>query len=309
MASPDGTAAAGPPRPDAGTPGPRERGTAVRPATRGGRRARGAIAGTGFAGGAVGGLIGGGAGVLFVPALDRFTGMGRALVHGTSSLAQIGLCVAGAATYAVGGGALDMRVGIGMLVGATVGGLLGPRLLARTSDTVLRVLLIAILVLTAAKFAFDAFGPALFTHAVVPAGLSADPWFVVPATLLAGLLVGAWSAAMGLGGGLLAVPVMVLLFGVELHAAAGTSLLVFIPNSVVAGWVHVRQGTASARWGWLLGLTAAPGVVVGALLGLALATDVLGLVFGAVALLMAVREIIALARRRSPPPHVDAPTG
>jgi len=264
--------------------------------------ARWAIAGTGFAGGAVGGLIGGGAGVLFVPALDRFTGMGRAGVHGTSSLAQIGLCVAGAATYAVGGGALDLRVGTGMLVGATVGGLLGPRLLARTSDTVLRVLLIAILVLTAAKFALDAFGPALFTHAVVPARLSIDPWFVVPATLLAGLVVGAWSAAMGLGGGLLAVPVMVLLFGVDLHAAAGTSLLVFIPNSVVAGWVHVRQGTASARWGWLLGLTSAPGVVVGALLGLALATDVLGLVFGAVALLMAVREIVALMRRRSPPP-------
>jgi uncharacterized membrane protein YfcA len=279
----------------------------VRPATRDERRARWAIAGTGFTGGAVGGLIGGGAGVLFVPALDRFTGMGRARVHGTSSLAQIGLCVAGAATYAVGGGALDLRVGTGMLVGATVGGLLGPRLLARTSDTVLRVLLIAILVLTAAKFAFDAFGPALFTHAVVPAGLSADPWFVVPATLLAGLVVGAWSAAMGLGGGLLAVPVMVLLFGVELHAAAGTSLLVFIPNSVVAGWVHVRQGTASARWGWLLGLTSAPGVIVGALLGLALATDVLGLVFGAVALLMAVRETVALVRRRSPPPHVDAP--
>jgi len=62
--------------------------------------------------------------------------------------------------------------------------------------------------------------------------------------------------------------------------------------------VHARQGTASSRWGWLLGLTAAPGVVAGAVLGLALDTEVLGLVFGVFALLMAVREIVALARRR-----------
>ena len=260
----------------------------------------GRIAAIGVAGGVVGGLIGGGAGVLFVPALDRFTSMSRARVHGTSTVAQIGLCVAGAATYAIGGGALDLAVGTGMAVGATFGGALGPWLLARTRETVLRVLLVAILLLTAAKFGIDAFGPPLLTRAVVAPALLADPWFVVPTTLVVGLVVGAWSGAMGLGGGLLAVPAMVLLFGVELHVAAGTSLLMFIPNSVVGSVVHVRQGTASARWGWVLGLTSAPGVIVGALLGLALHTEVLGLVFGTFALIMAVREIVALARRRSP---------
>jgi len=258
---------------------------------------RGRIAAIGLLGGVVGGLIGGGSGVLFVPALDRFTAMPRARVHGTSTIANIGVCVAGAAAYAIGGGALDLRVGTGMLIGGTVGGLLGPWLLARASETVLRVLLIAILLLTAAKFSVDAVGSPLFTHAVVPAGLLADPWFVVPTTLVVGLLVGAWAGAMGLGGGLLAVPALVLLFGVELHVAAGTSLLMFIPNSLVGTVVHVRQGTASSRWGWLLGLTAAPGVVAGAVLGLALDAEVLGLVFAAFALLMAIREIVALARR------------
>jgi uncharacterized membrane protein YfcA len=273
----------------------------VGPVVRSEDGSRGVLASIGFAGGIVGGLIGGGAGVLYVPALDRFTGMTRARAHGTSTIAQIGLCVAGVVTYAVRGGALDLRVGTGMLVGATLGGLLGPWLLARARDAVLRVLLIAILLLTAAKFALDALGPVLFDHAVVPAAVLADPWFLVPATLLAGLVVGAWSGAMGLGGGLLAVPALVLLFGVELHVAAGTSLLIFIPNSVVGGWVHVRQGTASAWWGWLLGLTAVPGVIVGAVVGLALDTEILGLIFGAFALLMALREIVALVRRRSPP--------
>lgn len=256
------------------------------------------IAALGAVGGVVGGLIGGGAGVLYVPALDRFTSMSRARVHGTSTIAQIGLCVAGVAAYAVGGGAIDLHVGVPMMIGGTLGGFLGPWVLARTRETVLRVLLIAILVLTALKFGIDAFGPPLFTRALVPPGLLADPWFFLPTAVLVGVLIGAWSGAMGLGGGLLAVPAMVLLFGVELHVAAGTSLLMFIPNSVVGSWVHVRQGTASAGWGWLLGLASIPGVIAGALLGLALDTAVLGLVFGTFALLMAVREIVALARRR-----------
>lgn len=259
---------------------------------------RGLVAGVGLVGGVVGGLIGGGSGVLFVPALDRFTSMSRIRVHGTSTIANIGVCVAGAAAYAVAGGALDLRTGAGMTVGGIVGGVVGPRLLARASETLLRVLLIAILVLTAAKFVVDALGLPLLSHAVVPAGLLADPWFVIPATVVVGTVIGAWAGAMGLGGGLLAVPALVLLFGVELHVAAGTSLLMFIPNSIVGTVVHLRQGTASARWGWLLNLTAAPGVVAGALLGLALDAVVLGVVFATFALAMAVREIVQLARGR-----------
>jgi uncharacterized membrane protein YfcA len=131
----------------------------------------------------------------------------------------------------------------------------------------------------------------------VPHGLLGNLWFVVPMTVVVGIVIGAWAGAMGLGGGLLAVPALVLLFGVELHVAAGTSLLMFIPNSIVGSVVHVRQGTASSRWGRLLGLTAAPGVVAGAVLGLALDASVLGVVFGTFALLMAVREVVALVRR------------
>lgn len=251
----------------------------------------------GLVGGVVGGLIGGGSGVLFVPALDRFTTMSRARVHGTSTIANIGVCVAGAAGYAVGGGALDLRVGAGLIVGATVGGVIGPRLLARASETVLRLLLIAILVLTAAKLAVDTVAGPVLADAVVPGWLIADPWFLHPATTVVGLVIGAWAGAMGLGGGLLAVPAMVLLFGTEMHVAAGTSLLMFIPNSVVGTVVHLRQGTASGRWGRLLALTAAPGTLAGVALGLALDAAVLGLVFAGFATVMAVRETIQLLLR------------
>lgn len=257
----------------------------------------GGVGTIGLVGGVVGGLIGGGSGVLFVPALDRFTTMSRARVHGTSTIANIGVCVAGAAGYAVGGGALDLRVGAGLIVGGTLGGVIGPRLLARASETVLRLLLIAILVLTAAKLAVDAFAGPVLADAVLPGWLIADPWFLHPATTVVGLVIGAWAGAMGLGGGLLAVPAMVLLFGTEMHVAAGTSLLMFIPNSIVGTVVHLRQGTASGRWGRLLALTSAPGTLAGVALGLALDAAVLGLVFAGFATVMAVRETIQLLLR------------
>lgn len=274
------------PLPDGGRP---ERPGTERPGT---------VTGVGLAGGVVGGLIGGGSGVLFVPALDRFTTMSRARIHGTSTIANIGVCVAGAAAYAAGGGALDLHVGTGLIVGGTLGGVVGPRLLARAPETLLRVLLVAILLLTAGKLFVDALGPPLLSRSVVPAELLANPWFLHATTVTVGLVIGAWAGAMGLGGGLLAVPALVLLFGVELHVAAGTSLLMFVPNSVVGSAVHLRQGTASARWGRLLALSSVPGTVAGAFLGLALDAVVLGCVFGTFALTMAVREIAQLVRRR-----------
>ncbi|WP_226366791.1 sulfite exporter TauE/SafE family protein [Pseudonocardia sp. ICBG162] len=252
----------------------------------------------GLVGGVVGGLIGGGSGVLFVPALDRFTAMSRARIHGSSTIANIGVCVAGAAAYALGGGTLDLRTGAGLIVGGTVGGWIGPKLLARASETLLRVLLVAVLVLTATKLLVDALGVPLLGGAVVPASLVADPWFLYPTATVVGLVIGAWAGAMGLGGGLLAVPAMVLLFGTDLHVAAGTSLLMFIPNSIVGTVVHLRQGTASGKWGTVLAVTAAPGTVAGAFLGLALDAVVLGLVFGTFATAMAVRETVGLVRRR-----------
>ncbi|ALE76503.1 hypothetical protein FRP1_19645 [Pseudonocardia sp. EC080625-04] len=253
----------------------------------------------GLVGGVVGGLIGGGSGVLFVPALDRFTRMSRARIHGTSTIANIGVCVAGAAAYAAGGGVLDLRAGVGLIIGGTVGGLVGPALLARASETLLRVLLIGILLLTAVKLTVDALALPLFDGALVPQELIDDPWFLYPVTTAVGLVIGAWAGAMGLGGGLLAVPAMVLLFGTDLHVAAGTSLLMFIPNSIVGTVVHLRQGTASGRWGRLLAVTAAPGTVAGAALGLSLDAVVLGLVFGTFATAMAVREIVQLLRTRA----------
>jgi uncharacterized membrane protein YfcA len=81
--------------------------------------------------------------------------------------------------------------------------------------------------------------------------------------LLSGLAAGAFGALLGLGGGLLIVPILTLGFGLPISAAVGTSLVSVIATSTGAAAVNVRAGRADVR----LGITLGVGTVVGALTG------------------------------------------
>jgi uncharacterized membrane protein YfcA len=80
---------------------------------------------------------------------------------------------------------------------------------------------------------------------------------------LSGLVAGTFGALLGLGGGILIVPILTLGFGMPLAAAVGTSLICVIATSTGGAAVNVRAGRADVRLGILLGA----GTVVGALTG------------------------------------------
>lgn len=81
--------------------------------------------------------------------------------------------------------------------------------------------------------------------------------------VLSGLFAGSFGALLGLGGGVLIVPILTLGFGVPLPTAVGTSLICVIATSTGAAAINVRAGRADVR----LGITLASGTVVGALVG------------------------------------------
>ena len=81
--------------------------------------------------------------------------------------------------------------------------------------------------------------------------------------VLSGLAAGAFGALLGLGGGILIVPILTLGFGVPLTTAIGTSLVCVIATSTGAAAVNVRAGRADVR----LGITLGAGTVVGAVTG------------------------------------------
>lgn len=255
--------------------------------------------GVGAIGGMIGGLFGGGSGVFYVPMLEALTRLPRPSLHGTATAANTAVVGVGALTFALVGGSLDWHAGLGMLVGGTIGGLFGARLLLEVSHAVLRWMFVAVLLLSVLKLVLGIAGiDPLGGGAAFSASVVGSWGYIAPVSLVCGFLIGAWAAAVGLGGGLVSVPVLMVLFGCELHTAIGTSLLMFFPNSIV-GWIaHARQGTASPRLSLTLNLGALPGAVAGAILALVLNATVLSAVYAAFCLFVAVRELARMNRAR-----------
>jgi len=81
---------------------------------------------------------------------------------------------------------------------------------------------------------------------------------------LLGLLAGAFSGLIGIGGGIIIVPALVYLFGMSQHLAQGTTLTLLVPPiGILAAWTYYKQGYVDIRVGTLICI----GFVLGGLLG------------------------------------------
>lgn len=72
--------------------------------------------------------------------------------------------------------------------------------------------------------------------------------------VLTGLCVGILSGLLGIGGGMLMVPILRLIFGLDAHMATATSLFTIIPTSASGMSAHVRGRTCIPRLGLMMGL-------------------------------------------------------
>ena len=94
-----------------------------------------------------------------------------------------------------------------------------------------------------------------------------------------GVLAGVFGALLGLGGGVLIVPLLTLGFGVPFREAVAISLLAVITTSSAGAAVYLRQGLANLRLGLTLELATAVGGLVGGLIAFALSERVLAGIF------------------------------
>jgi uncharacterized protein len=110
-----------------------------------------------------------------------------------------------------------------------------------------------------------------------------------------GAAAGVLAGLLGVGGGILLVPFLVLAVGMTQHEAEATSLLVILPTAVAASVALRRRGLGDLPIALVIGMVGALGAVVGALLALSLPADVLRAVF-AVLLAVAGLRLIRDAR-------------
>jgi len=176
-------------------------------------------------------------------------------------------------------------------------GVAGVKLIAHVPMWVLKLLLLIVVVATAIKLLLTAAGTDPSAgRSLLPVAVTASPAAVIGVAAMVGLVVGAWSAALGLGGGLLTVPAMLVLFGSPLGVAEGTSLMVMLPNALLGSVMHLRQGTADRRIGMRVAIFAIPGTMFGAVMALLVDPRLLALVFGWYLVFIAVREILRAIR-------------
>ncbi len=111
----------------------------------------------------------------------------------------------------------------------------------------------------------------------------------IVALIVLGLFAGAIAASLGLGGGIIFIPALVVLFGFDQHLAQGTSLAVIFPTAIVATVAHARRGNIRWRLAIPIGTAGIAGAVVGAQIALHLNPDLLRRMFGIFLLILAVR--------------------
>jgi uncharacterized membrane protein YfcA len=246
----------------------------------------------GLVAGAFGGLVGLGGGVIMIPLMVRFFKFTQHQAHGTSLMALVFTGVSGAVTYYLNG-SVDIMAAVCLAAAAIFTARFGALYANALPEWQLKrafgffLIFVALLLLSKPYVAQLAFLSQPVTG-----------WARLAALLASGAAAGFLSGMMGVGGGSIMVPALVLFLGLSQYSAQGSSLAAMIPAGSVGAYTHWRLGNVVT--GVLLGLI--PGIILGTFLGGSLAHLLseanLRLVFAVVIILLGIRDIKGAARIR-----------
>lgn len=110
--------------------------------------------------------------------------------------------------------------------------------------------------------------------------------------LLLGLTAGIFSGLIGIGGAIIIIPSLVLLFGLSQHTAQGTTLALMVPPiGLLAAWTYYKAGFVDLKIAGLICLGFFVGGLVGARFATELSEQFLRRIFGIVLLLTSLKMI------------------
>jgi uncharacterized protein len=122
--------------------------------------------------------------------------------------------------------------------------------------------------------------------------------------LMVGLVVGAFGAMLGVGGGVLLIPLLTGFLGVPIKIAIGTSIVSVIATSCAAGAVYVGRGLTHSRLAMVLEIATTAGALAGGITAVLISPHMLTALFGFILI------YVALSMRKLPKEDKAAsPTG
>ena len=110
--------------------------------------------------------------------------------------------------------------------------------------------------------------------------------------LLLGLIAGMLSGLLGIGGAVIIIPTLVLLFKMDQHMAQGTTLALMVPPiGLLAAWTYYKQGYVDFKIAGLICLGFFLGGLIGAKFAVQIPDQILRKMFGFLLLILSLRMI------------------
>jgi len=206
----------------------------------------------GLAAGFLSGMFGVGGGLLIVPALVLIVKIDQRIAHGTSLAAVLPISVASLVTYWAQDH-VDFRVALCLAIGAIGGAVIGTKLLHVLSHRTLSLAFSGLLIVTAIRLfmPIDGFARAPLSIAMILA------------LVLVGLITGILAGLLGVGGGIVMVPAMMLLLGLPAALAKGTSVAVIIPTAIMGTYRNRSSKNVNLRVAFIVGFGGIASAIVG----------------------------------------------
>lgn len=247
-----------------------------------------ACIGVGLTAGLMSGLFGVGGGTVIVPLLVLLLHFDQRFAAGTSLAAIVPTAAVGVISYALHDSVAWIPALL-LAAGAVIGAQIGTWLLPRVPLTFLRwafvVFLVAVIV-------------SLFI--VIPSRDAALPltWLTGIALVALGVATGILSGLIGVGGGIIVVPALMLLFGASDLIAKGTSLLMMIPTAVSGTIGNLRRGNVDLVAAAVIGGAACTTTALGAWIATLIDPFAANVLFAAFLAVISVQMAVRAARGR-----------
>ncbi len=241
----------------------------------------------GITAGLLGGLFGVGGGLIIVPGLVLVVKLERRLANGTSLAATLPIALASLSTYLYNGN-VDWAVAGFLASGTIVGAVIGTKLLTILPKRTITIIFIVTVLATAAR---------LFMTSET-AGRDNATVYTALLLVLIGLATGTLSGLLGIGGGVVMVPAMIVGLDMVPVVAKGTSVAVIVPTSIVGTIRNRKTAYVDLKVAAVAGLSGAVTAVMGGMIADSISTSVSNIMFAFLLLFVAGTQFITLRSDR-----------
>lgn len=238
-----------------------------------------ALIGLGLVAGFLSGMFGVGGGIIIVPGLMAVAHFTQKYAAGTSLATIIPLASVGVISYAVNG-YVSLWSALILAAGAMIGTRIGVRLLMIVRPKPLQI-----------GFSFFMVAAIVSMFFVVPSrdAVIDINWITGFGLLALGVITGTLAGLLGVGGGVIVVPALMLLFGASDLIARGTSLLMMIPTAATGTIANAKRKNVDLSAAAAIAIPACVMTFLGARTAMVVPPEVANIVFAAFLAIIAAR--------------------